>query len=85
MRWQNWRFPRCEPSPRFGGERKGGLIPQNETDKQLVIEWSQAAGFGISNKSFKTFGETADEHITSVNDVHRRVEQLLTTAEWRER
>jgi hypothetical protein len=48
-------------------------------DKHLVVEWSSATGFGISNKSFETFGETADEHIRSLSDAQRRVEELLTT------
>jgi len=48
-------------------------------DKHLIVEWSPATGFGISTKSFETFGETADEHITSFSDAQRRVEELLTT------
>jgi transcriptional regulator with XRE-family HTH domain len=48
-------------------------------DKHLVVEWSSATGFGISNKSFETFGETADEHIHSLSDAQKRLEELLTT------
>jgi DNA-binding XRE family transcriptional regulator len=61
--------------------QEGGVwsLDVDLADKQLAIEWSQNTGFGISNKSFETFGETADEHITSVNEVRKRVEQLLTT------
>jgi hypothetical protein len=32
LRWQNWRFPRCDPSHRFRREKKAGLTPQNETE-----------------------------------------------------
>jgi hypothetical protein len=64
------------PPPREGGMWS---LDADLADKQLVIDWSQAAGFGIPNKSLETFGATADEHITSVYDVRRRVEQLLTT------
>ena len=61
--------------------REGGMwsLDADLADKQLVIDWSQAAGFGIPNKRLETFGATADEHFTSVYDVPRRVEQLLTT------
>jgi transcriptional regulator with XRE-family HTH domain len=48
-------------------------------DRHLVVEWSAATGFGISSRSFETFGETADEHIRSLSDAQRRVEELLTT------
>jgi transcriptional regulator with XRE-family HTH domain len=48
-------------------------------DKHLIVEWSPTTGFGISTKSFETFGETADEHISSFSDAQRRVEELLTT------
>jgi DNA-binding transcriptional regulator YiaG len=45
----------------------------------LAIEWSDATGFGISSKSFETFGETADEHIKSLKSVQKRIEELIAT------
>ena len=48
-------------------------------NKHLAIEWSPTTGFGLSNASFETFGETSDEHVQSLDDARRRVEQLLTT------
>lgn len=48
-------------------------------EKHLIVEWSSETGFGISTKSFETFGETADEQISTFSDALRRVEELLTT------
>jgi hypothetical protein len=45
----------------------------------LAIEWSDATGFGISSKSFETFGETADEHVKSLKSVQKRIEELIAT------
>ncbi|WP_052200634.1 helix-turn-helix domain-containing protein [Terriglobus sp. TAA 43] len=47
----------------------------------LVIEWSIATGFGITTKNIETFGETADEQISSLSKATDRVRMLLDSNE----
>src|SRR5437879_4214058 len=49
--------------------------------KDLAIEWSPRSGFGITNPSLETFGETSDEHVESLESARLRIDDLLTTNE----
>ena len=49
--------------------------------KHLIIEWSAGSGFGISCPANDAFGEGADEKLVTVQQVQKRVDQLLTTNE----
>ena len=49
--------------------------------KHLIIEWSAGSGFGISRPAHEGFGEGADEKLVTVEQVQKRVDQLLTTNE----
>ena len=50
-------------------------------DKRLVIEWNHATGFGVSSLSDDSYGERPDEAFTSLEDVQRRIIELLTGIE----
>ena len=49
--------------------------------KHLIIEWSAGSGFGISLPTDVGFGEGADEKLDTLEQVQKRVDQLLTTKE----
>ena len=50
--------------------------------KHLIIEWSADNGFGISRPTNDGFGEGVDEKLATVEQVQKRVDQLLTTNEF---
>lgn len=50
-------------------------------DRQLAIEWSASTGFGVSTLSDESYGERPDEAFKSLDDVQRRVTELLTSGE----
>jgi transcriptional regulator with XRE-family HTH domain len=50
-------------------------------DKQLIVEWSLATGFGVSNLSNESYGERPDETFKSIKEVERRITELLSTNE----
>ena len=50
-------------------------------DKKLAIEWSLATGFGVSSLSDESYGERPDETFKSLEDVQRRITELLTSNE----
>jgi transcriptional regulator with XRE-family HTH domain len=50
-------------------------------DKRLAIQWGPTSGFGVSNTSNENFAEGPDEVFASLEQVQRRVDQLLTTIE----
>jgi transcriptional regulator with XRE-family HTH domain len=50
-------------------------------DKRLAVEWSRVTGFGVSSLSDESYGERPDEAFKSLNDVQRRITELLTTNE----
>jgi hypothetical protein len=50
-------------------------------DSQLAIEWSPATGFGVSSLSDESYGERPDEAFQSLDDMQRRVTELLTSNE----
>ena len=49
--------------------------------KHLIIEWSVGSAFGISLPTDVGFGEGADEKLDTLEQVQKRVDQLLTTKE----
>jgi transcriptional regulator with XRE-family HTH domain len=50
-------------------------------DKQIVITWSLATGFGFSSLDYESYGERPDEQIRSLEDAQRRISRLLTSDE----
>jgi len=50
-------------------------------EKKLTIEWSLATGFGVSSLSDESYGERPDETFKSLEDVQRRITELLTSNE----
>lgn len=50
-------------------------------DKQLAIEWSLATGFGISSLSNESYGERPDETFKSLENVQRRITEVVTNNE----
>jgi transcriptional regulator with XRE-family HTH domain len=47
--------------------------------KRLVVEWSLATGFGLSSLSDDSYGERPDETFKTVEDVNRRISDLLSS------
>lgn len=50
-------------------------------DKRLAIQWTPDSGFGLSSVSAESFGEGPDEVFDSLDQVKKRVNQLLTSDE----
>jgi transcriptional regulator with XRE-family HTH domain len=50
-------------------------------DQQLIVEWNLATGFGLSSLSNDSFGERPDEAFRSIEDVQRRIAQLIANNE----
>lgn len=45
--------------------------------KHLIVEWREAVGFGLSSAEADAFGELPDEHLNTVDEAARRIEQLI--------
>ena len=63
--------------------RKDGIwsLDVDLAGKHLIIEWSAGSGFGLSRPTDDGFGEGADEKLASLEQVQKRVDQLLKTNE----
>lgn len=46
-------------------------------ERNLVIEWSLSTGFGVSSLNDESYGERPDEAFKSLEDVQRRIAELL--------
>src|SRR5450631_4505195 len=50
-------------------------------DKHLAVEWTQGRGFGLSSAQLETYGERPDEFYSSLEEVNRRLDQLMSGVE----
>jgi transcriptional regulator with XRE-family HTH domain len=47
-------------------------------DKRMAIEWSPTTAFGVSSLSDESYGERPDETFRALDDVQRRITELLS-------
>jgi transcriptional regulator with XRE-family HTH domain len=50
-------------------------------DKKLAIEWGNEIGFGVSTVNPDNYGERTDEAYSTLKEIKRRVDRLLTSNE----